>query len=104
LLKPSKYTFNTEQIINTGKVLKGGEPVDRRRLGEATHLDPVRPVVDLLTLFGLFAVTMMLVYYALEHRSPLVRPGFRRRGLGDLCAGRLTAVARQPVIADARDN
>lgn len=32
-------------------------------------LDPVRPVVDLLTLFGLFAVTMMLVCYALEHRS-----------------------------------
>ena len=27
-------------------------------------------MIDGLTLFGLFAVTAMLVFYALEHRSP----------------------------------
>lgn len=31
---------------------------------------PKTPPVDILTLFGLFAVTAMLVTYALEDRSP----------------------------------
>ncbi|HUI84903.1 MAG TPA: hypothetical protein VL240_11805 [Candidatus Binatia bacterium] len=32
--------------------------------------------MDVLTLFGLFAVTAMLICYALEKRSPWFIPGF----------------------------
>lgn len=38
---------------------------------------PLEPCgLDALTLFGLFAVTAMLVFYALEDRSPLCILGF----------------------------
>ena len=32
--------------------------------------------MDALTLFGLFAVTAMLAFYAFEHRSPWFIPAF----------------------------
>jgi hypothetical protein len=43
--------------------------------------------VDRLTLFGLLAVTLMLVFYALEERSPLCVLGFAIAGVLASCYG-----------------
>ena len=48
--------------------------------------------MDILTLFGLVAVTLMLTFYTLENRSPLVRGRLCRR----LHDGLPTASSREP--------
>ena len=40
--------------------------------------------MDLLTLFGLFAVTLMLITYALEDRSPWFNPRICRGALASV--------------------
>ncbi len=55
----------------------------RRRRTAASYLNIICSIMNRLTLFGLFAVTAMLVCYALEGLQPLVCPWLR---LG-LCTG-----------------